>query len=284
MTKIFSRILVPLNFNSHTALLMNKAVQLANEFNCDLHLLYVQTTIARIPFLQEGTISNSFVHLSSEDSRQKMLELENEYKIELKDGLLLSSEIVQGSWQTILKEVVISKHIDLVLIPKYHNNFGVGFTQHININKLSQQTQCPVLMVTRDFDVAHLHNIVVPVNDFIPIKKLTMATFLARKFNGIVHLMGQKTNSKAEEKINTRCVTQSYQLLRDYTSVKMYCSTDVYTNGAAGTLSYAKDVSADLIVVNPGKESAGKGWWGKRFGKYLYSESTIPVLTIAPQQ
>ncbi|OSZ73577.1 hypothetical protein CAP36_16290 [Chitinophagaceae bacterium IBVUCB2] len=284
MTKIFNRILVPVNFNRNTELLMKKAVQVANEFNCDLHLLYVQTPISVIPFLYDGSVSGSLFNFSMEDSQIKMQRLQDEYKSHLSNGLLMTTEILHGSWQTIMKEVIISKHIDLVLIPKYHRKFTGALVQQININKLSQQTQCPVLTVTRRFDVTQLHNIVVPVNNFIPIKKLTMATFLARKFNGIVHLMGQKANSKAEEKLNTRCVTKSYQLLRDYTNVRVHCSAEIYSNGHADTLAYAKDVAADLIVVNPGKESMRKGWWGNWFGKYLFRESNIPVLTIAPQQ
>jgi len=284
MTKIFNRILVQVNFNRNTELLMKKAVQVANEFNCDLHLLYVQTPIAVIPFLYDGSVSGSLFNFSMEDSQIKMQSLQDEYKSQLSNGLLMTTEILPGSWQTIMKEVIIGKHIDLVLIPKYHRKFTGALVKQININKLSQQTQCPVLTVTRRFDVTQLHNIEVPVNNFIPIKKLTMATFLARKFNGIVHLMGQKTNSKAEEKLNTRCVTKSYQLLRDYTNVRVHCSAEIYINGYADTLAYAKDVAADLIVVNPGKESMRKGWWGKWFGKYLFRESNIPVLTIAPQQ
>lgn len=284
MKKLFNHILVPVNFNRNTSLLMNKALQVANEFNCDLHLLYVQTPMTVIPFLYDGTVSGSLFNFFTEDNSKRMEKLEDEYKPKLNDGLLMTSEILPGSWQAVMKDVIISKHIDLVLIPKYHRKFTGALVQQINIDKLSQQTQCPVLTVTRRFDVTHLHNIVVPVNDFIPIKKLTMATFFARKFSGIVHLMGKKTNSKSEERINTRCVTKSYQLLRDYTNVRVHCSSETYTNDHADTLTYAKDVAADLIVVNPGKESVRKGWLGKWFGKYLYRESNIPVLTIAPQQ
>lgn len=284
MTTLFSRILVPVNFNRNTPLLMKKAVQLANEFNCDLHVLYVQSNMTMIPFLYDGSVSGSLFNITTDESSSRMEALVEEYKSQLHDGLLMTTEIANGNWQTEIKEVVIRRHIDLVLIPKYHKRFPGALVQLVNINKLSQQTQCPVLTVTRRFDINHLHNIVVPVNNFIPIKKLTMATFLARKFNGIVHLLGQKANSKSEEKVNSRCVTKSYQLLRDYTNVRVHCSTEANNNGSDDTLAYAKGVAADLIVVNPGKESIGKSWMGKWFGKYLFQESNIPVLTIAPQQ
>lgn len=284
MVQMFNNILVPVNFNKNTELLMRKAVEVANEFNCDLYLLYVQTPITVIPFLYDGNVSGSLFNFSTENNDIKLERLATEYKGQLKDGLQMNFEVVQGSWQTVMKEVVIKKHIDLVIIPKHHKKFPGALIHQININKLSQQTQCPVLTITRRFDVSHLHNIVVPVNDFIPIKKLTMATFLARKFKGNVHLVGQKSKSKSDEKNNKRCITKSYQLLRDFTNVTVHCSAEVYSNGTLDTLAYAKDVSADLIVVNPGKESMDKGWFGKWFGKYLYKESNIPVLTVAPQQ
>lgn len=265
-------------------MVMKKAVQVANEFDCDIHLLHVQTPMTVIPFLYDGNVSGSLFNFSQEGNETKMERIFEEYRVQLNDGLLMTSAVILGNWQTAMKEIIITHHIDLVLIPKYHKRFAGALVQQININRLSKQTQCPVLTVTRRFDVTQLQNIVVPIGNFMPIRKLTMATYLARKFNGIVHLMGHRNDSYTEEKANSRCMTKAYQLLRDFTNVRIHCTSQRSDQGAADTLAYAKDVHADLIVVNPGKESVFKGWLSNWLGKYLYKESNIPVLTIAPQQ
>ena len=284
MKSYFNHILVPVNFNRNTEMVMDKAVKVANEFNCDVHGLHVQTPITAIPFLYDGHFTGSLFNSTTEQAEAKMKHLVSRYKTQLKDGLLMETTVSLGSWQQVMKDLIIAKHIDLVLIPRHRKRFFGALVQQVDVDRLSHQTQCPILTVTKKFDISHLQNIVVPVDDFLPVRKLTVATFLARKFNGIVHLMGKKTNSEEAGQQNSKCLTRAYQLIKDHTDVKVYFSTGEEEERGSGTLAYAKNVKADLIVVNPGKESVLKGWLSRLFGKFLYKESTIPVLTIAPHQ
>lgn len=283
MKKLFNHILVPVHFNRNTAMLIEKAIQVANRFTCDIHLLYVQTPVLTIPYVYDGHFPGTMSAESYEESASKLKNLLDEYRSHLDDGLLMTSAIAMGSWHLMIKEQVITKHIDLVVWPRNERKtFSSGFS-NLDVNLLSQQTQCPVLTVTQDFDADHLQNIVVPVDDFLPIRKLTAATYLARHFNAVIHLMGGRSASFVYDKQKARCLTRSYQLLRDYTNVKVHCSTQQGHAIAEDTLAYAKNVNADLIVVNTGKESILKGWFNRWMRNYLYKQSDIPVLTIAPQ-
>ncbi len=281
MKKLFTKILVPVNFNRNTALAMQKAVQVANEFQCDVHVLHVQTPFAIMPFLYEGYFSTSTYESHAKTAAVKLQQLREIYSIKLNDGLLMTISQELGDWQTMMKKTIISEHADLVLIPKHPKRFFGALIQKINVNKLIQQTQCPVLTVTRRFNIHHLQNIVVPVGDTLPIRKLTMATYLARQSNGYIHLMGSSGKNKNEEKRSNWCMTRAYQLLRDYTQVNIHCSISTDNNSIGGMLAVAKNVKADLIVVNNGKETQPDGWLNRLLGKYVYKESNIPVLTVA---
>lgn len=283
MEKLFSRILVPVNFNRNTEMAIQKAIQVANEFNCDVHLLHVQTPLNVIPFLYDGTVSGTWFQPSVENTTGRLEQLAADHKSFLNEGLLMTTEVLRGNWQQMIREVVIVRHIDLVLIPRYHRRFHGALVQLININRLSQQTGCPVLTVTRNFDICQLCNIVVPVTDTVPFRKLVVATYFARKFNGIIHLLGLNRSAGGEIR-SSRSMMRSYQLLRDYSSVRVHCSTHDENEGGSGTLAFAKNVQADLIVVNPGKESVGRGFLGRWLGKFLFRESPIPVLTISQNQ
>ena len=279
--KLFTKILVPVNFNRNTAMAMQKAVQVANEFHCDVHVLHVQTPLAIMPFLYEGFFSAGIYESHVKTAAAKLQQLRDIYGKKLNDGLLMTISQELGDWQTMMKKTIISEHADLVLIPKHPKRFFGTLIQKININKLIQQTQCPVLTVTRRFNIHHLQNIVVPVGDTLPIRKLTMATYLARHNNGYVHLMGSSGKNKKEEKRSNWCVTRAYQLLRDYTQVNIHCSIGADLNGMDDMLAVAKNVKADLIVVNSGKETQPARWLNRLLGKYVYKESNIPVLTVA---
>jgi len=282
MQKIFNRILIPVNFSRNTSLVMDKAVEVANKFHCDILLLHVVTPGRIIPYLYDGYLTGTFIKSSMEEAEEKAALLKQEYRSMLNDGLQLSSLVVMGSWQVSMKETIIAQHIDLVIIPKYRKMYGTALIRRININKLSLQTQCPVLTVTRSFNINHLLNIVVPINDYVPVRKLALATYLAREVNGNIHLMAVGGNLPAR-KTGKKYLFKAYRLLSDYSTINIRCAMPG-DDSAASTLAYARNVKADLIVVNTGKESRLRGWWNKLMGKYLYKESGIPVLTIASQQ
>lgn len=281
MQKLFNKILVPVNFSRNTSLALDKAIQLANRFNCDVHLLHVQQPVFAIPFFPDGFLQGTSKTPPTVKNLVQLRELEDRCKRKLHDGLLISSSIESGNWQSVLKQTIITAHIDLLVIPGHRKRSGSALIQRVDCNKLSQQTQCPVLTVTRGFNVGHLQNIVVPVDDFLPIRKLNAATYLCREMNGNIHLTGSGSGSRAVNE-QRKYLLKAYQLLSDYGHVNIHCSIPDNDDSPASTLSYAKEVKADLIVVNTGKESLLRGWWNKLMGNYLYRESDIPVLTIAP--
>lgn len=279
MQKLFTKILVPVNFSRNARWPVDKAIQLANKFGCDILLLHVQPPQPTIPFLYNAFFSAPFINSSEVDLSMKMKELELQYKPRLKEGLLMTSVILVGYWQSLLNDVIIAEHIDLTVVPRIRKRFGSSLIRRININKLSQRTNCPIMTITRNLNANHLENIVVPVNDLLPLKKLTIATYLSLETKGCIYLMGKSNQTKA--KPEKGCLMRAYQLLNDFGILNIQCALQDNDDIATGTLTYAKDVKANLIVVNPGKESRFKGLWNKLGGKYLYRESEIPVLTVA---
>jgi hypothetical protein len=135
------------------------------------------------------------------------------------------------------------------------------------------------MTITRNFNASHLQNIVVPVFDLLPVKKLTIATYLSLETSGCIYLMGKEDRGKTNS--GNGYLMRAYQLLNDVGQLKIHCALQDTDDTATGTLAYAKDIKANLIVINPGHESRLRGWWIKFRGKYLCRESDIPVLTVA---
>jgi len=279
MQKLFTKILLPVAFNRNTRWSVEKAVQLANKFDCDIHLLHVQVPPVTLPMLYNKLLSGSLAKSSGNDLSQKMKVLEQQLKPKLKDGLLVTSTIVPGHWQSVLKDMIIAEHINLTVIPRNRRKHSSALIQRVNINRLSQQTNCPVMTVTRGFNANHLQNIVVPVNGLLPVKKLTIATYLSLESSGHIYLMSGENQSSADRKEGY--MLKAYQLLSEFGKLNIHFAVQNNYDPAAGTLAYAKNVHADLIVVNPGQESRLRGWWNKLRGKYLCRESDIPVMTVS---
>src|SRR5688572_16479470 len=253
MQKLFTKILVPVALNRNTRWSVEKAIQLANKFESDILLLHVQAPPLTLPFLPGSLFPGSFIRSMENDRQEKMKELEQQVKPKLKEGLLMTSMIVVGYWQSVLKDVIIAEHIDLTVVPRNHRRISSAIIQRININKLSQQTNCPIMTLTRTFNASRLQNIVVPVNDLLPVKKLTMVTYLSLETSGHIYLMGSEKHSPGGK--DEGCLLRAYQLLNEFGKLNIHCALQDSYDPVAGTLAYAKNVHADLIVVNPGQES-----------------------------
>ena len=285
MTNLINHILVPVNYNRNTDFVLQKSVAIANAFDADLHILHVETPLISLPFVYEGIyISANHEPDSGKQVATKMKGLLEKYRPKMKEGLQLNGTVMKGNWFSMMKETVITNHIDLIVIPRNSKRFFGALLYEVNLNRLSQQSQCPILTVTPELEIDHLKNIVVPVDDFLPIRKLTLATYLARKFNAKVHLTGAGSNADGKDLTNSIFLAKSYQLLTKYAEVQIHYPSDNTNTLAADSLAYAKSVNADLIVVNPGKESKLGKWFSSLLGKYLYKESNIPVLTVSPKQ
>ncbi|MBI5857821.1 MAG: universal stress protein [Sphingobacteriales bacterium] len=277
MQKMFTKILLPVSFDRNIRWSVDKTIQLANKFGCDILLLHVQVP-SSIPFLSNTFFSDPLAGYYKEDWEKKVKELELHYRSKLNEGLLLSSISLIGYWPVVLKDIIITKHIDLVVIPGNNRRFSSAEMQRININKLSQQTNCPIMTITRNFNANQLQKIVVPVHDLLPVKKLTIATYVSLETNGCIYLMGGDHHTTAGDK---GYLIKAYQLLNDLGKLNIQCALRENDDTANSTLAYAKDVKANLIIVNPGQESRLRGWWNKLRGKYLNQESDIPILTVA---
>jgi hypothetical protein len=94
--------------------------------------------------------------------------------------------------------------------------------------------------------------------------------------------MGYRKDLQQRESQDTKWLARAYQLLKDHTPLKIHRSPAHGYSTAQTTLSYAKEIDADLIVINPTESRPGT-WVNHFFGKSIYSRSDIPVLTIARQ-
>jgi hypothetical protein len=108
------------------------------------------------------------------------------------------------------------------------------------------------------------------------------ASYLAKQFNSRIHLIAISNKHKKAEPDDTIYLYKAYQLLRDNTNLRIECHTVAGENLADSTLEYAQKVDADLIVVNPGKESLLPGFLNRFFTRFFFNEPGIPVMTISP--
>jgi len=226
MHRLFNNILIPLNLRRPENGDVENAIQMAAQFNCDVHLLHVsKRSLWPGGVLIRRNVGNK-VHL---------LQLRERYAHLLQKGRMLHAHLEEGNPETIISEYATIYHIDLILAIKQ---------ARLDIERLASKTSCAILNLLPDPLANGIRNIVLPVGSDLPLRRILMATYLSNKFNAAVHVIALS---------NHVYLQRTFQLLRENTNLPVNCTTMVGENIAKTTLEYAKRIDAGLILDNPGK-------------------------------
>src|SRR5882724_8410536 len=106
MNKLFNHILVPVNLNRDAPVLIEKAIGIANEFRCDVQLLYNYSP-ALASLFRYGEKDES--HYSNTGAAEKMNKLAEKYKDRLNNGLYIDSTLARGDWFHLMKQFIIAR-------------------------------------------------------------------------------------------------------------------------------------------------------------------------------
>jgi nucleotide-binding universal stress UspA family protein len=278
MTKLFNNILVPVDFSDACELAIEKAIDIANHFRCNIHLMFAE---------REGLFGGKQTFLTRSlsgdisDPEARLYYLQNKYTYQLDAHLLIHSCVRRGNMNRSVTEYALRHGIDLVIVGKSHSNGFIWFTPTFDVNIITNRLECPVLCVQTFVGNERWNNIVLPVSSVLPIRKIMFASYLARKYNSSIHLLGVTSDDDHKNADDHQYLHKAFQLLRDNTRLNIECHTIRGRNIAEATLRFAQKINADLIVVNPGRESRLSGFLNKVFKGSLFSESRIPVMTIS---
>ena len=180
--------------------------------------------------------------------------------------------------------------VDLILLVRKKRAAHSQFRAAADVDRLVDKTLCPVLTVSGQPGVSNLKNIVLPVGDHLPMRKLLFATYLGRTVNSTIHLVTSGNTHDADLGAEARDnLHKCYRLLKENTNLSIECQAGPEENLAEAAWDYAKKIKADLILASPGKESMLSGFWSnlrRRFGarrgaRSLSNTSQIPVMTIS---
>jgi nucleotide-binding universal stress UspA family protein len=260
MQKLFSNILAPIDLSKQSELAINRAIYLCNKFKCNLHVVCVGEFERPASFLK------------------------SRYSAQLEPGLSLLISMHKGNIEQVIVEYAAQHYIDLVIMGSFQKAILGNLFGTLSINRLSWRVNRPVMTVKSRPLPEEIRHIVLPVHGSLPIRKITLASYIANRFNAKIHLVGLAKRFAEHGEEETLYLSKAYQLLRDNTNLEIVCHTESDMNIADATLKYAQRIEADLIIVNSGKELLLSGFINRLFARFIFNESKIPVMTIAPPQ
>jgi len=279
MQKLFNRILVPVDFSSKTKTIVEKAMDIAKQYDCSIHLLHVFTIS---PFSAvAATGGHITVPYKIIDNRKEL-----EYRLaKLVDYIGLLSDrpikvdysVLMGSWNQVIIDLINEGGVDLVLIGQ-KGRLSSKRKMFLNPDTIASKTNVPVITVPSNRRLTKLYSIVIPVTDFLPLRKLMYGIYIASKYNTTLKLLSIETQS-TREKVRA-CSRKAYELVYDNSTVKVEMEITTADNVAEAVNNFALTNSADLIIVNPGTQTKMPGLFSSLLGNIIQKYSAPPVLTI----
>jgi nucleotide-binding universal stress UspA family protein len=277
MPNNFYNILVPVDFSPRSKWAIAKAIELANTFNCNIHLVHVASTNG---LLIADAYTGMFAYNMSADMEfagKKLQQLKEQYMHHVCNGGKIEISVLYGHPKTELKKYIEQFQIDLLIQGLSKFNLLHRIWSTVSISSLVRKTNIPVLAVRSSGLICHFKKIVLPLHDQVPMRRIRLAAMLGRYFKSTVYVLSVR-NKNGD--YHVPLLTETLEIIQSLTTIPVQSIILEGKNLAEATLKFSKKINADLIMVPSIKEFYLPGLWNKFTKSLLSYKSKIPVLTV----
>lgn len=279
MQKLFNKILVPVDFSSRSNTAVEKAIEIAQHYHCSIHLLHVVTSI---PFsvlaMPDGHANVPYNMIDNKKELEFQLDKICD-RIQLLTGHSIVAEhsIMNGNWNQTIVDFTFDNKIDLILIGQV-SQFFQKRKMLLNPDFIAEKANVPVITIPDNRRLTRLYSIVIPITDFLPVRKLMYGVYIALSFDCTIKLLGIE-NLDTKEKVQ-HYLLKATRLIKENCKLNVEVETVEGQNVAAAVNQFAVLKAADLIIVNPGLQTKMPGFLASLLGNILQKYSAPPVLTV----
>jgi nucleotide-binding universal stress UspA family protein len=279
MQKLFNKILVPVDFSEKSTDILEKAFSFASRYNCSIHLLHVAAVspFAAIPILD----GKSFIPYNLSDNTMELnarLEKICTHIASLSGHTIqVEYSVIRGTWNQGIIDFVNENNADLVLIGQ-KGNFLQKRKMQLNPDLIAEKTNTPVITVPSNRRIIRFYSIVIPITDFLPVRKLMYGVYMGLNLETTIKLLGVE-NEKTKDKVQYY-LDKANKLIRDNCDIRVETETVFSKNIAQAINHFAINKAADLVIVNPGTQTKMPGIFSSLLGNIIQKYAAPPVLAI----
>lgn len=267
MLQAFKNILVPVDFTLNTEVAVTKALEVVDKDESFIHLLHV---------IKPASLSGKIALPVVEEKLNKWKESIEEYD----PGITVCCWIKKsGSIQKTIKQAAHELHCDMIVIGQSSSHAWLPVLNTVLPMRLAGLTGIPVLTVKPGALHNKLRTVVVPITEDVADIKLNALEILCRKGKLNVHLIAMMDENNVPLQDSASTLLQVYQWLK----AKLHCPIEYSvvsgTNKAKAILQYAEKCSADILLVDPEKETK-IGWYNRHISDVLSPASKVQILAV----
>ena len=230
-------ILVPIDFTGKNNWAIAKAIEIANSFDCNIHFVCVvhQNIVPMVPI--ESSIFTPFEsHADRMNNYERLRELAAMYSNQLCGEGKIEISILEGNPGKKLADYITDFEMDLVVIGLSKFNLAQRIISSISISRLASKTNVPVLAVGSSGLMCHFKKIILPLHDDVSVRRIKMATMLARTFRSTIYMIALRRENNVPEKI----ISEALELVQSISTIPVQGIILEGQNLAKTTLDFAK--------------------------------------------
>lgn len=281
MQKLFNKILIPFDFSRKSIIAADEAIDVAKQYNCSIYLVHV------VPVPAFSTVTMPGGHLAipynitdnKKELEFRLKRVADSISHQAGPSVQIDYSVLYGTLDHVIIDLVKTENFDLVLFGQKGRSNGKR-KMVINPDAVASKTNIPVITVPSNRRLTNLYSIIIPITDFLPVRKLMYGIYIASKFTTTVKLLGVE-NRATKDRVQFY-LKKSYQLIRDNSAINVEMDTITGENVAEVVNQFAIRTSADLVIVNPGAQTKMPGFFSTWLGNILQKFSAPPVLTVNP--
>ena len=276
---MFKTILLPVDFEINTEMAVKKALELSDRGQTVIHLFHVQKPVIAWRSIWRRNIfqANGKNQIPSKLIQWKRSIEENYPDVNVVADLAYSMNI-EGAIIEKAKEI----KADIIVIGKHSHHNWLTFMNTVFPNNIATATGYPVLTFKPGSIYTKLRSIVVPVGPEVPQKKVDLIMALKQKFRITIHLVTVINKKQNANKFSGYSLLETYRYLRDIVQCPLDHEVLHGENVAQSAFEYAKNIKADMLLVEPESETKLSSFPSKHIIDELKPNSKLQILAVQP--
>jgi len=280
-SNILRDVLVPVDFGAITESVIKQAVEFAKVTGANIHLLHI---------IRSGSDGKS-ISLSDQDiscdkdiNDKNILRMLNQLKQTIYETVpfgMVSIHIMKGIIHDCIIEAASKTAAQLIILGKSKGVHFFKYYRSLCPNEISKVSRCAVLTVMNNQKNSGMQNIVIPVGNFVPRKKIEFLLIFTKIYRIKIHLVAslEKIGERDSERT---ALLDTYSILKNGLNSQVEYYLLESSDFPKATLKYAEIIGADLILVNPDTETKTSSFLGKYINELVPATSSIKFLFIQP--
>jgi len=281
---MFKNILLPVDFEINTEMAVKKALELSDPAETVIHLYHVQKSKFSLnsffsSLWSDTSILKSFV---TDELHYKLIQwkelIESNYpKIKIIAGVDHSTHVQRSIIQK-AKEI----KADLIVIGKHSYHKWFTFLNTVSPNKIAKSAGCPVLTFKPGSLYTKIRSIVVPIGPVIPQRKVDLIVALKQKFRITIHLVTVISKKQNANDFSAYSLLETYRFIKDTVQCPLDHEVLHGENVAQLTFDYAKNIKADMLLLEPESETKLSSFPQKHIIDEMRPNSKLQIMAVQP--